>query len=295
MQSPEINELAAALAAAQGEMANAPLNKVNPHFKSRYADLAAVRDATIPALSKHGLAIVQMPDGDGYLTTTLLHASGQWLMCNYPLPMSGRPHEIGSAMTYARRYSWQAMCGISADEDDDANAAQEAPKIASRQPAKRTQVEISGQKTAKENIHAEFEDDLRDVNSLVALALFEDAWAGRLKGSGGHVWTMQEKLEAKRLELSVPADDEPDADGVLPEPEPTTRPDYVRWCHDRIATMTDEAVMRTWWAAEAMRRRRFSLDQTQVDGLKSRMDDRRRELSLPPGVAAAGHMIAGAG
>ena len=59
MQSDSIGKLAEALAAAQGEMKNAPLNKVNPHFKSKFADLASIRDASTPALSKHGIAVTQ--------------------------------------------------------------------------------------------------------------------------------------------------------------------------------------------------------------------------------------------
>jgi hypothetical protein len=53
-----------------------------------------------------------------------LHTSGQWIASEHPLPLSGRPQEIGSALTYARRYSLSALIGIAADEDDDANAAQ---------------------------------------------------------------------------------------------------------------------------------------------------------------------------
>lgn len=125
--SEQINELAAALSKAQGEMQNATLNKTNPHFRSQYADLAAIRDATIPVLSRHGLAIIQvvgLDDNAPVVFTRLLHASGQWIEGDYPLPVSPmKPQEMGSAVTYAKRYSWAAMCGIAAEEDDDANTA----------------------------------------------------------------------------------------------------------------------------------------------------------------------------
>ena len=123
--SEQISELAAALAAAQGMMENAVMNRVNPHFKSKYADLAAIFDAARKPLSANGLAIVQTI-GDGVLHTRLLHASGQWIASEHPLPMSGRPQEIGSALTYARRYSLSALIGIAADEDDDATGAEKA-------------------------------------------------------------------------------------------------------------------------------------------------------------------------
>ena len=123
--SEQISELAAALAAAQGMMENAIMNRINPHFKSKYADLAAIFDAARKPLSANGLAIVQTIS-DGVLHTRLLHTSGQWIASEHPLPMSGRPQEIGSALTYARRYSLSALIGIAADEDDDATGAEKA-------------------------------------------------------------------------------------------------------------------------------------------------------------------------
>ena len=122
----EKSTLAEALAKAQANMQNAPLNKTNPHFKSKYADLAAIRDAVTPALSANGLAITQTPtyrDGAFVLVTTLRHTGGETVESIYPLAVD-KPQVMGSALTYARRYSLAAMCGIAADEDDDANAAQ---------------------------------------------------------------------------------------------------------------------------------------------------------------------------
>lgn len=134
--SEQISELAAALAQAQGMMENAVMNRVNPHFKSKYADLAAIFDAARKPLSANGLAIVQTI-GDGVLHTRLLHTSGQWIASEHPLPMSGRPQEIGSALTYARRYSLSALIGIAADEDDDATGAEKAHKANGPKPAER--------------------------------------------------------------------------------------------------------------------------------------------------------------
>lgn len=125
--SETINELATALAAAQAAMTNAPLNKVNPHYKNKYADLAAIRDATLPVLNKHGLALIQtteISDAGAVLVTRLAHKSGQWIEGVYPLPLQAdKPQIMGSALTYARRYAWAAICGITADEDDDAETA----------------------------------------------------------------------------------------------------------------------------------------------------------------------------
>ena len=139
MQSEQINELATALAKAWGAMSNAAMNKVNPHFKSRYADLSSVLDAIRGPLAMNGLIptqTIELRDNAMVLRTTLLHTSGQWLASEYPLPIAGRPHEIGSALTYARRYSLAAMVCNSADEDDDANAAQDAKKTLPKKDAR---------------------------------------------------------------------------------------------------------------------------------------------------------------
>ena len=79
-------------------------------------------DAVRKPLSDNGLSVVQVIR-DGRLHTMLLHTSGQRLCSDYPLPATARPQEMGSALTYARRYSLSALVGIAADEDDDATAA----------------------------------------------------------------------------------------------------------------------------------------------------------------------------
>ena len=124
--SDQINELAAALAKAQSEMRNAKLNKVNPHFKSRYADLAEIRDTVTPALTKNGIAVVHgmgPTDGGGLVVMTrLIHSSGQWIESGFPVAYD-KPQTMGSAITYGRRYNLSAIVNIAADDDDDANAA----------------------------------------------------------------------------------------------------------------------------------------------------------------------------
>lgn len=127
--SDSINELATALSKAQGEMGHAGKTADNPFFKSKYADLSAVIDAARPALAKHGLSVVQIPDvdaeGNVTLITQLCHASGQWIRSWYPVkPVKADPQGLGSAITYSRRYAYSAITGVAAaDEDDDDNAA----------------------------------------------------------------------------------------------------------------------------------------------------------------------------
>lgn len=132
--SDTLNELATALAKAQGEMKNATLNKENPFFKSRYADLASVRDTITPALTKNGLSIVQIlapENGSLMVSTRLIHSSGQWIESLFPIISdTNKPQVMGSAISYARRYSLAAICNIATEDDDDANAAQEHGKKA---------------------------------------------------------------------------------------------------------------------------------------------------------------------
>lgn len=129
-RSDSIAALAAALAKAQGEMKNPVRDATNLHFHSRYATLATVRDAVIPALSHHGIAVVQSmgngENGDVACETVLLHSSGEWLSGTFSVPGVKRdPQGLGSATTYVRRYALLAMACVAGDDDDDGNAASE--------------------------------------------------------------------------------------------------------------------------------------------------------------------------
>lgn len=123
--------IAAALASAQANMGKALKSASNPHFKSKYADLASVTDACLPALNEAGIAVIQptTDDADGrYVETILIHGdSGEVLKCRVPLIVSKNDMQgYGSAVTYARRYGLMSMSGI-APEDDDGNRAAKSP------------------------------------------------------------------------------------------------------------------------------------------------------------------------
>ena len=127
-----MKDIAAALAKAQSTMQNATLNKTNPHFRSRYADLAAIRDAAVPALAAEGIAVVQeiATREFGPVVVTRLLKGEEEIASECPVIVGAncKPQEFGSALTYARRYSLASIVGISAEEDDDANAAQDTTK-----------------------------------------------------------------------------------------------------------------------------------------------------------------------
>lgn len=121
--STEIKDIVAALAKAQGVMKPAIFNRVNPHFKSRYADFSSCMDACRQPLSDNGIAVIQYCEtieGKLSLITMLAHISGQWMKSEFPLISAKMDSQgIGSAMTYAKRYSLCGMVGIVADEDGD--------------------------------------------------------------------------------------------------------------------------------------------------------------------------------
>ena len=126
-RSETINELATALAVAQGTIEGAVKDSANPFFKSKYADLASVWDAIRAPLSANGLSVMQLPSAEGAkvtITTLLAHKSGQWIQS--ALTMTAKedtPQAVGSAITYARRYALQSIAGV-APEDDDGEGAQ---------------------------------------------------------------------------------------------------------------------------------------------------------------------------
>lgn len=129
--SDDINELATALSKAQGEILDAAKAAENPYFKSKYADLAAVRGVIREPMAKHGLSLVQLPktvDGGVEVETMLLHSSGQYIKSSLFMPAAKNDaHGIGSAITYARRYSIMSILSL-ATEDDDGNAAVDSVK-----------------------------------------------------------------------------------------------------------------------------------------------------------------------
>lgn len=133
MQSESINELAKALCAAQTEFTAIPKDSSNPFFKSKYAGLPVVIAVASPILNKHGLSISQhiSVEGDNdTMTTYLLHESGQYIAHAMRLHLvKSDPQGQGSAVTYARRYSYMSVLGLVADDDDDGNAGSGMPTI----------------------------------------------------------------------------------------------------------------------------------------------------------------------
>lgn len=123
-----LGEIAAAFAKAQLEMHNPKFDAANPFFKSRYASLAAVRNAVIPCFAKHGICTAQdliTSEGTIACTTILTHSSGQQMVFGpLVLPVSKEDAQgYTAAGTYAKRIALQSVAAVVGDDDDDGNAA----------------------------------------------------------------------------------------------------------------------------------------------------------------------------
>jgi hypothetical protein len=132
IKSESIKEIATALAKAQGEVENADKNAINPHFKNRYADLSELLNTVRPVFSKHGISIIQSPsfsDGVASVETLMAHTSGEWMSGTASCTVTKNDAQgVGSAITYLRRYSLAAMCGITQEDDDGSTAVGKKPE-----------------------------------------------------------------------------------------------------------------------------------------------------------------------
>ena len=137
-RSETIGKLSEALAKAQGEMKPASFDAQNPHFRSKYATLASIMEACRAALSQNQIAVVQgtsVIEDRVIVTTMLVHASGEFVSDQLSMNIiKDSPQAIGSAITYARRYSLASLVGVVSDQDDDAEAAM--PKENAQKPVK---------------------------------------------------------------------------------------------------------------------------------------------------------------
>lgn len=129
--SEQLDQLGAALAAAQAEIpvivrsrtVTVTSKRTGGKYTFAYAPYETIHAAVTPALSRHGLSVVQTPIGP-VMATRLIHSSGQWIESQVPIIFdSGSAQEYGSAMTYARRYGLSALLNLATEEDDDANMA----------------------------------------------------------------------------------------------------------------------------------------------------------------------------
>lgn len=135
----EHKNIYSAMAAAQADMGPVVKGSINPHFKSKYADLADIMSVAVPALTKHGVYIWHSfvyEDGQKCMRTTASHgASDTHLHCDVPLIVQKNDMQgMKSATTYAKRIGAESLTGIAPEDDDGNAAAKAAPKDEPAQP-----------------------------------------------------------------------------------------------------------------------------------------------------------------
>lgn len=139
--------IASALVKAQREFGPALKSSTNPHFRSKYADLSACIEAVIGALNNNGIYLMQLTDehdGGVKVSTVFIHESGEQLTGG-SLFMPATKHDaqgFGSALSYARRYSLMAACGIAPEDDDGNQATKTAPPQALPKATPKQQPEV---------------------------------------------------------------------------------------------------------------------------------------------------------
>lgn len=196
MRSDKLDLFLPAFLAVQKELKPVIKDANNPFFKSRYADLAAVYSEVQPIANAHDICITQgvdlMPGGGMVIRTILWHISGQYISSTVRLtPMPDKddkitPQAVGSAITYARRYSLMAIFALPADDDDDGNAASgraqpKAPTAAEKAKAKADAAK--GQATGKTGLNqydgkpdgTATADQVAELKKLAAAGGFNEA------------------------------------------------------------------------------------------------------------------------
>lgn len=166
-QSDSIGALAGALAKAQGAMGHAAKGNVNPHFKNRYADLASVLDACRAELSANGIAVLQPVRVDGKVVTVstiLAHSSGEWMSCDVSSESRAPgPQEVGSVITYLRRYGLAAMAGVASDDDDGEAGAGRGKPQPRRETPEEKQARQDEHHPSWKDAQGKFFQDLKDL------------------------------------------------------------------------------------------------------------------------------------
>ena len=188
MQSATIGKLTEALSKFQGSLKQPKLNKSvkvatkdGRSYTFQYADLASCITAAAPELQKNGLAVIQTIQGQ-VLVTTLAHSSGEYITSQLPLHQgtlfSNAFQQIGSMITYLKRYAYCAILGIVADEDDDANAAcgNQVEYNNGRQAAAKGSHRGEAQGTAAGITGAQLKNFIAEVNAKQAIEELVPYW-----------------------------------------------------------------------------------------------------------------------
>lgn len=196
MQSPELGQLGAALAKAQAAIGTvskdrkAKIESAKGSYGYTYANLADVWDVIREPLSSNGLAIVQQAANNAQgvtVTTTLLHVSGEFIRDRCWMAVGdSRPQSLGSAITYARRYSLSSLVGVATAEDDDDGKAASAPPFDARLPPRQKQAQAPNVAAAMKKHE---EEEAAKMRRARFARLYKRAAGAGATEDGFRIWT----------------------------------------------------------------------------------------------------------
>ena len=175
-----IKNLSKALVQAQSEMSNAKKDASNPFFKSKYADLNAIREAVLPILNSHGISVLQPMtniEGKNFIKTILLHETGESIESFTEIIYSkvNDAQAQGSGITYARRYGLQSFVCVGAEDDDGNKAVKPAEKwLTENSPEWEKLVEAveAGKEITLESIKKKYKVRPETIKTLETLNIF---------------------------------------------------------------------------------------------------------------------------
>ena len=175
-----IKNLSKALVQAQSEMSNAKKDATNPFFKSKYADLNAIREAVLPILNSHGISVLQPMtniEGKNFIKTILLHETGESIESFTEIIYSkvNDAQAQGSGITYARRYGLQSFVCVGAEDDDGNKAVKPAEKwLTENSPEWKKLVEAveAGKEITLESIKKKYKVRPETIKTLETLNIF---------------------------------------------------------------------------------------------------------------------------
>jgi hypothetical protein len=186
--SADFTTLATALVSAQSVLTGAKRDAKNAHFRSSYATLENVIESAKPALQANGIAFIQAPgmliDGALEVTTMLVHGeTGQWIRSTLHVPLQKHdPQGVGSAITYACRYSLMAMLGLPPTDDDGEAAMVRGDDKPLNLPKPKSSAELK-RNGDWDRLKADLDSDLADANSLFALDKLRKDYRERAKAA----------------------------------------------------------------------------------------------------------------
>jgi hypothetical protein len=189
-------EVFSAFFSAKGELKTSiKPDKQNPHFKSDYITLDSLLKKVDPVCQKYGIGIMQFPTGIGLVTLIFHEKSGEYISSYYELVLDKKNAQgVGSALTYAKRQTIQALFGLSAgpEEDDDGHeASQEDKQFEEENP-------VQG-KVDNANAYQIAKVALQEINSLEGLEIWKDAQPPIIKRNR----SVRELVNAKMSELKL--------------------------------------------------------------------------------------------